>query len=106
VNLSRALDRDLTDQNGSGGGSPVEARVSSSPARSWPGVDLRRCSGGLCSTAMLGQGAEGHGESACKVCVEDGFQWEARKAAGGAPGAGIFQVTSRSSFRLGRKGGK
>jgi hypothetical protein len=43
-------------------------------------VDLRRCSGGFCSTARLG--AEDHGESACKVGVEDGFQREARKAAG------------------------
>jgi hypothetical protein len=70
------------------GGSPVEARVSSSPARSRPGVDLRRRSGGFCSTAMLGRGAEDHGESACKVGVEDGFQRDARKAAGGAPGVG------------------
>jgi hypothetical protein len=40
------------------------------------------------------------------VVVEIHFQREARKAAGGAPGVGIFQVTSRSSFRFGRKGGK
>jgi hypothetical protein len=51
-------------------------------------VELRRCSSRFCSTAMLGRGAGGHGESACKVGVEDGFQREAMKAAGGALGIG------------------
>jgi hypothetical protein len=47
---------------------------------------------------MLGRGAGDHGESACKVGVEDGFQREARKAAGGSRAAVSFGSSSLATF--------
>jgi hypothetical protein len=43
---------------------------------------------------MLGRGAGDHGEFVCKVGVEDGFQREARKAAGGGMAAVCFGLKS------------
>jgi hypothetical protein len=65
-------------------------------------VELRRCSGGFCSTAMLGRGAGDLGEAACKVCVEIRFQGVARKAAGGALESASFGLgwTRRSAACL------
>jgi hypothetical protein len=47
---------------------------------------------------MLGRGAGDHGESACKVGVEDGFQREARKVAGGPRAAVSFWSSSLAMF--------
>jgi hypothetical protein len=47
---------------------------------------------------MSGRGAGDHGESACKVVVEDGFQREARKAAGGPRAAVSFGSSSLATF--------
>jgi hypothetical protein len=61
------------------------------PARR-PGTDLRRCSGGLCSTARLGRGAGDLGESACNVGVGNSFQREAGKAAGDRSDGGVLRL--------------
>jgi hypothetical protein len=67
-------------------------------------MDAGDVSEGLWGTERLRRSSARRGELGSVVFVEIRFQREARKAAGGAPGVGIFQVTSRSSICFGIKG--
>jgi hypothetical protein len=92
------LDLDRTDQRRSERGRHLGFRRGQLRRGSGPGADLRRCSGGFCSTERLGRGAGDLGESACKVGVGDSFQREAGKAAGDRPGGRVLRESSGSSI--------